>query len=71
MLRCGERIITARFRGMGEGTRAGPRAAAESLRRASGGGAATAEVVGPAADTVGLPGWPGDRTPEDTAKKVS
>ena len=71
MLRCGERIITARFRGMGEGTRAGPRAASELLRRALGRGAVTGEVAGPVADTVGLPGWPGDRTPEDTAKKVS
>jgi len=53
------------------GTRADPRAAAESLRRASGRGAVLGEVVGPVEDTVGLPGWPGDRTPGDTEKTVS
>lgn len=59
------------FRGMGEGTRADPRAAAESLRRASGRGAVLGEVVGPVEDAVGLPGWPRDRTPGDTEKMVS
>ena len=71
LLRCAERIITAWVPRRGRRDGRSQRGANIITGRLRGGGAVLGEVVGPLQDSVGLPGWPGDRTPGDAEKVVS